>query len=168
MKKTLPILALIGSIILSLWLHFSGSKIERLLTSREWQSAVVADVASWSKNVTNIEKVRIDSTVKYLANGTYVKASELKLFLAGSEQPANVSFSETGHWTLNDDYLLVNPIDFKKISTDPNKILTSDDLKRIKELFMISAQLSRRIDVLNEHSIMLTSLTHGSTVLYSH
>jgi transmembrane regulatory protein ToxS len=61
----------------------------------------------------------------------------------------------------------VSPKEFKDVSSAQSKDFTEEQLNLITQLFKMDAQQSRRIDVINEKALLLTSLSHGSTVLFT-
>ncbi|MGL6055649.1 MAG: regulatory protein ToxS, partial [Vibrio metschnikovii] len=77
-----------------------------------------------------------------------------------------INISESGEWSISDNYLLVSPTEFKDISSSYSKDFTPKQLQLITQLFKMDAQQSRRIDIINKKTLLLTSLSHGSTVLF--
>lgn len=114
-----------------------------------------------------LRKVTLTSNVKYLPNGNYVRVSVLKLFSNGTSEDAVISISESGVWDVSDNYLLVKAKEFKDISSSQSKDFTDAQLKLITKVFKMDAQQSRRIDIVNDKTLLLTSLNHGSSVLFS-
>jgi len=101
-----------------------------------------------------------------IPNGTYIRMSNVKLFAVGGESESFINISETGTWDISDSYLLISPSEFKNISSSQSKDFTPEQLELITQFFKMDAQQSRRIDVVNEKTLLLTSLSHGSTVLF--
>lgn len=114
-----------------------------------------------------LRKVTLTSNVKYLPNGNYVRVSVLKLFSNGTSEDAMINISESGVWDVSDNYLLVKAKEFKDISSSQSKDFTDAQLKLITKVFKMDAQQSRRIDIVNDKTLLLTSLNHGSSVLFS-
>ncbi|RJX71779.1 hypothetical protein DZ860_09810 [Vibrio sinensis] len=162
---------LILSAIFSTWLYWgSDLKIEQILTSQEWQSRMVTLISEHIREdaVGPLRQVKVSSNVKYLPNGTYIRVAIVKLYSANHPNNESViNISESGSWEISDNYLLVSPTEFKDISSSQNKDFTGSQLKLITQLFKMDAQQSRRIDIVNEKTLLLTSLSHGSTVLFS-
>ena len=77
-----------------------------------------------------------------------------------------INISESGEWSISGNYLLISPIEFKDVSSAYTKDFTPEQLQLITQLFKVDAQQSRRIDVVNDKTLLLTSLNHGSTVLF--
>lgn len=174
MNKKLATLLLIASALFSQWLYWgSNSKIEQVLTSREWQTNlttyVFSDIFSQQleDSVSSLNKVKLLSNVRYLSNGTYIRWSLMQLFDDEGELYYGVDIQENGVWQLSDHYLLVEPKEFKNSSTSESSDFTEDQLNMIKQVFIMDSQQSRRIDIINDNSILLTSLGHGSRVLIS-
>ncbi|WED27436.1 regulatory protein ToxS [Vibrio sp. DW001] len=161
------------SVIFSSWLYFgSDLKLEKELTSREWQSTMNSYVSpELQNNDTNrlgiLTKVYVSSNVKYLPNGTYLRVSRLTMFEKKDQITSVMNISESGQWELSDNYLLINPKEFKETSTNTSVDFTEEQLGIVKTLFIMDAEQSRRVDVINTKAILLTSLNHGSRILSS-
>ena len=119
------------------------------------------------ESVGPLRKVDVTSNVKYLPNGSYIRVATVRLYANNAESENVINISETGEWDISDNYLLVSPIEFKDVSSAQSKDFTADQLKLITQIFKMDAQQSRRIDIVNEKTLLLTSLSHGSTVLFS-
>lgn len=171
MKLRIASVALAASVIFSGWLYWgSDLKVEQVLTSKEWQSymvTVINEELPDEGSVGPLRKVTLTSNVKYLPNGNYVRVSVLKLFSNGTSEDAVISISESGVWDVSDNYLLVKAKEFKDISSSQSKDFTDAQLKLITKVFKMDAQQSRRIDIVNDKTLLLTSLNHGSSVLFS-
>ncbi|MBD1571877.1 hypothetical protein HC725_01100 [Vibrio sp. S17_S38] len=167
MKKIITIIALAGSILFSSWAYWhSDFKLKHLLESREWQTASVTHMSEW-ENSGNIDKAKITSNVKYLTNGTYLKITALSLYSKQLKEPAELRIAESGEWELSDDYIIITPKDFKDASGISPAGLSKEQLDKIKELFKINSQQSRKIDIINDNTLLFTTLGHGSNVLFS-
>ncbi|WP_336936386.1 transmembrane regulator ToxS [Vibrio cholerae] len=161
---------LLLSLLLSGWLYWgSDFKLEQVLTSREWQSKMVSLIKTNRDRpaIGPLSRVDVTSNVKYLPNGTYLRVSVVKLFSDDNSAESIINISESGEWDISDNYLLVTPVEFKDISSNQNKDFTDEQLQLITQLFKMDAQQSRRVDIVNERTILFTSLSHGSTVLFS-
>lgn len=169
MKIKVASAVLAVSVLFSSWLYWgSDLKVEQVLTSSEWQSnmvtLIIEDVSE--SEVGPLRRVNVESNVKYLPNGDYIRVSNLKLFAQGSNDESTINISEKGHWEISDDYLLVTPSEFKDISASQSQDFSEKQLRVITQIFKLDAEQSRRIDVVNEKTLLLTSLNHGSTVLF--
>ncbi|MDG3088719.1 regulatory protein ToxS [Vibrio hannami] len=173
MKQKLAFGILALSVAFSAWLYWgSDVKVEQVLSSREWQSTMQTYLSEDVQHETQdrmgpLAKVSVNSNSKYLPNGTYIRVSYVELFNDDWTETKALTISETGTWELSDDYLLVNPTEFKDISPPNDGVFTDAHVKAVKELFIIDAEQSRRIDVVNGRTILLTSLNHGSRILFS-
>jgi transmembrane regulatory protein ToxS len=78
-----------------------------------------------------------------------------------------MNISETGKWDVSDNYLLVSPTKFRNVSQSQNQEFTKEELELATQFFKMEAQQSRRVDIVNNKTLLLTSLNHGSTVLFS-
>ncbi len=168
LKFAVGLLAL--SAVFSGWLYWgSDLKVEQAITSNEWQSKMVTFITEPMQDtaVGSLRKVDISSNVKYLPNGSYIRVAMVKLFAESEVNESVIHISETGKWEISDNYLLVSPVEFKDISSDQSKNFTEEQLSLITQIFKMDAQQSRRINIVNEKTLLLTSLNHGSTVLFS-
>ncbi|PKF78270.1 hypothetical protein CW749_17160 [Vibrio sp. vnigr-6D03] len=172
----IAIVMLIVSALTSVWIYTQfGAKVENVLTSREWQSRMVTRLFIESDTeqdevIGPLRKATIDSNVKYLPNGTYLRVSRINLYTGTHEKQTSstINVSENGSWELSDNYLLIEPNEFKDISSNQGEDFTNKQLKVITQIFKMDAQQSRRVEIINAKALLMTSLDHGSTVLYSH
>ncbi|OEF07418.1 hypothetical protein A1QI_05310 [Vibrio genomosp. F10 str. 9ZB36] len=166
-KITTIILAI--SALFSAWLYWgSDLKVEQVLTSHEWQSRLITEVSHIAgDSVGPLRRAEVNSNVKYLPNGTYIRVSLVRLIVEESDNIVMINISETGEWNISDNYLLVSPKEFKDVSSAQTKDFTEEQLKLITQLFKMEARQSRRIDIVNKQTLLLTSLNHGSTVLFT-
>ena len=170
MKLKISLALLVASALFSGWLYWGiDAKVERLLTAHEWQSKMVTLITENKQEDTigPLRKVELSSNAKYLPNGTYLRMSIVRLY--GTETaPANViNISETGQWDINDNYLLVSPTEFKDVTSAQRQDFSQQQLDLITQVIKMDAEQSRRIDIVNPKALLLTSLNHGSTVLFS-
>jgi len=171
MIRRIALIMLMVSVIFSSWLNWrSDFKLQQEVASREWQSKTITLLKNTDSHqqIGPLRKVEITSNVKYLPNGTYLRVSRITLFTADNNSTQSIiNMSETGEWEINDNYLLVSPIQFKNISQNQNSQFTQEDLDLITKFFEMEAEQSRRVDIVNNKTLLLTSLNHGSTVLFS-
>ncbi|MCW8332674.1 regulatory protein ToxS [Vibrio paucivorans] len=170
MTQKIASIILLLSAIFSGWLYWgSDLKVEQVLTSNEWQSRMVTVLteAAQEESVGPLRKADVNSNVKYLPNGTYIRVSTVRLFAENTDNEVLINISESGEWDISDNYLLVSPKEFKDVSSAQSKDFTEEQLNLITQLFKMDAQQSRRIDVINEKALLITSLSHGSTVLFT-
>ena len=168
LHKYWPFLILISSITLCSWVYYSTDyKQQQLLMSREWQSTTISQIESLPQSsLQELRKVRQSSNMVFLPNHTYSRITILELH-SDEPQPLTIHISESGRWDVSGGYLLTEPLEFKDITSGSNHDFDSKQLNIIRDIFRMNAQESRRIDTINEHTLLLTSLTHGSKVLYS-
>ncbi|PWI34406.1 hypothetical protein DI392_04655 [Vibrio albus] len=172
-NKRFAYLLLSISVIFSSWLYWGTDvKTKQVLTSREWYTNTVfitsEQAAKTIPELDLINKIHGRDTIKYLPNGTYIKASVMNFYDEENVMLMELELSESGNWELSDNYLLIQPTEV--VDTNPkraNRVFTDKQLSMIKELYMLDAQESKRIDIINKHSILLTSLDHGSIILSS-
>ncbi|MFM2590666.1 regulatory protein ToxS [Vibrio sp. TBV020] len=171
MKQKIAAGLLVFSALFSSWLYWgSDLKVEQVITSKEWQSKMVTVITAplQEESVGPLRKADITSNVKYLPNNTYIRVATVRLYSNDDQSDESViNISETGEWDISDNYLLVSPTEFKDVSSAQSKDFTEAQLNLITQIFKMDAQQSRRIDIVNEKTLLLTSLSHGSTVLFS-
>lgn len=171
MKIKFASAVLAASTLFSVWLYWgSDLKVEQVLTASEWQSEMVTLITDKLPNDTvgPLRRVQVNSNVKYLPNGDYIRVSGIKLLAQGSTAESKISISEKGSWEVSDNYLLVSPSEFKDISTSQSQDFSAEQLALITQIFRLDSEQSRRIDIVNGKTLLLTSLNHGSTVLFRH
>ncbi|MCG9576802.1 regulatory protein ToxS [Vibrio europaeus] len=170
MNQKIAASLLVISAVFSAWLYWgSDLKVEQVLTSKEWQSKMVTVITEplQEESVGSLRKVDVVSNVKYLPNNTYIRVATVRLYPFNAKTESVINISETGEWDISDNYLLVSPTEFKDVSSAQSKDFTAEQLDLITQIFKMDAQQSRRIDIVNEKTLLLTSLSHGSTVLFS-
>ncbi|MGR5133112.1 regulatory protein ToxS [Vibrio alfacsensis] len=169
MKIKVASAVLAVSVLFSSWLYWgSDLKVEQVLTANEWQSNMVTLIKDTTSDSTMgpLRRVNVESNVKYLPNGDYIRVANIKLFAQDSTSESTINISERGRWEISDNYLLVTPSEFKDISSSQSKDFSDDQLHLITQIFKLDAEQSRRIDIVDEKTLLLTSLNHGSTVLF--
>lgn len=144
-------------------------KVEQLLTEKEWQSNLVTVMNNThlEQSLGPIQRVAVESNVKYLPNGSYLRVSSVHILTKDINNQSIITISETGTWSISDNYLLITPTEFKDISSSGISNFSPDQLDIITHHFKMDAQQSRRIDVINANSLLLTSLSHDSTILFT-
>ncbi len=168
--RKIAILTVVTSVIFSSWLYWgSDLKLEQEIASHEWQSKTITMLENPDshQSIGPLRKVDITSNVKYLPNSTYLRVSRIVLYTDEHNTQNVINMSETGNWEISDNYLLVSPTQFKNISQSQNTEFTQEELDLITKFFEMEAEQSRRIDIVNNNTLLLTSLNHGSTVLFS-
>ena len=174
MNKTFAYIILVISVIFSIWLlSESEVKLRHLLTSREWQTNIVIITPSKVTgkaldNLGPLGKFHGHGNIKYLHNGTYIRVTDTDLYDLNDELFASIQISESGEWELSDNYLLVNPKVFRETTTNRKEgVISEEQLETLKKGYMMDARESRRVDIINDNSLLLTSLDHGSVILSS-
>jgi transmembrane regulatory protein ToxS len=168
-QKVAPITLLI-SIMISGWIYWgSDFKLKQELISREWRSSMVTLLQDnhLQSELGPLRRVDVTSNVKYLPNETYIRVSSIKLYASGQQPDSAINISETGKWALSDSYLLLSPTEFKDISAQNSQDFSVGQVDLVKQFFKMDARQSRRVDIVNEHTLLLTSLSLGSTMLYA-
>ncbi|GAL14850.1 transmembrane regulatory protein ToxS [Vibrio astriarenae] len=171
MKQKHAAILLAISAAVSSWLYWTSDlKLEQILTSKEWQSHNVSLISQDLEELTwgPLERAEMTANVKYLPNGNYIRVSKVKFYGHDIDSVVTMNISEHGYWDISDNYLLISPTEFKNMTTPHMTDFSDEQLDILTQVFKMNAQQSRRIDVVNEKSLLLTSLSHGSTVLFSH
>lgn len=167
MNKVLPVVFFVLSLTLSLGYYFSDFKQNQTLQAHEWQSSLIVNVDSWTKQLKDLKRVEIHSGWKYLPNNTYLKSSNLTMIYKDNHEPVEIQIMEKGSWEISDSYLLLTPTDFQDITANTNISASLLDAKQIKSLFKIGSQQSRRLDIINSNTLVLTNLGQSSITLFS-
>lgn len=169
MRRNIAIFTLLISTLFSAWLYWGSDYKERqLLKTYEWQSKLTTYIEQ--KQLADfgpLRKVDVTSNVKYLPNNSYIRLSVIRLYAVNDQPETTVSISETGTWELSDDYLLLSPTEFKDMSSNTSKEFTPEQLGVITQFFKMDAQQSRRVDIVDNKTILLTGLNHDSILLYA-
>lgn len=168
LKRFWPFIVLACSAIFSAWLYSSSDyKQEQLLMSREWQSKTVSRIEKPLLGPFRmLRRIEQTSHVVYLPNKTYSRMTLIKLFSA-TDEPLALRISESGNWDVSGRYLLTETVEFKDMTSGRNEDFKKQHLTIVNKIFRMNAQKIRRIDVLDKKSMLLTSLTYGSNILYS-
>lgn len=173
MKRKTTLIIFVCSLVFSAWLYWgSDIKLEQKLTSHEWQTSIELYISPEKQKETReqlhmLEKIEVTSNVKYLPNGTYLRISSISLYDKEEKKPSVMTISEKGRWELSANYLIINPSEFKETLTNRNLAIEDKQMELIKTFFIIDSEQSRRVDIINNKSILLTSLNHGSRLLSS-
>ncbi|WED25005.1 regulatory protein ToxS [Vibrio sp. JC009] len=137
-----------------------------MLTSKEWKhSAVIMFPSNMNTEPDNtylpIGQIHIHSTARYLSNGTYVKSSALDLYLHQEREIGRpdsiIRISESGTWQLIDNYLFIHQTEIQELPVMKDSVLSTIQTQEIKERYVIEGQQSKRIDILSENSLLITS-----------
>lgn len=172
MKRSYVFALFFTSAIFSFWLYNkSDRKIERALTANEWQthiSGVLNEHHYLDTELVPLRHLKITANVRYLPNGDYFRESSMKWSTDSSNESSVIKISEFGTWKVTDHYLLVSPHEFKDTSVNPSEPLTKAQLAIIMQFLKTEAQQSRRVDIVNNKTLLLTNLSQESSLLFSH
>lgn len=172
LKRFWPVLLITFSVIMSLWVYYgSDYKLSQLLMSKEWQMTLQTRISPDQHELASLGMVSyIDQTshMVYLPNHTYSRVTQMKIYTRDpNAPPVNLQISESGNWNLSGHYLITQPVEFKDITSGVNTDIKSLHLEVMKNIFELSAEQSQHVSVLNPNALLLSSLTYGSSVLYS-
>ncbi|MDA9556276.1 regulatory protein ToxS [Vibrio sp.] len=171
MYNKLAILALAVSAGLSGWMHWGTDvQLSKLLSSSEWQSKTVTTNVVMNAQEDTIPFLQIEqsSNIMYLDSGNYVRQTRLNLITENPEDVNYIDISEEGIWSVTDNYLLLQPNKFESIETINQEKFSEDKIALILQTYKQDSQSSRKIEVINESSILASNLNQGSSVLVAH
>ena len=168
LKRYWALLLLLISIVGSAWFYLSSDyKLAQMLMSREWQSSTYSRIEPTQlDDLRMLRRVEQNSHMVYLPNHTYSRVTVMKLFSQDAE-PISLHISETGKWNISGQYLITRPLEFKEITSGSNPDFNNQNLKVVKKIFQMDAEQSRKMEIINDKTILFTSLTYGSNIFYS-
>ncbi|WP_087021759.1 regulatory protein ToxS [Thaumasiovibrio subtropicus] len=154
----------------SLWYYTASDiKIEQMLSAHKWQSVSVSEIEpreqTHSSNLQNLQRLESTSQVIFLPNKTFSRFTHLTLESDDSENVLQLHISETGNWQVSGKYLQTEITDISDVVSGNNGLLNPEELDYIRHYYIIDSKQSRKLDVLNNKSILLTSLNNGSSIL---
>ncbi|SEG56905.1 regulatory protein ToxS [Vibrio hangzhouensis] len=172
MKILLTLIILTLSAVYSWWLYDrSDLNIERVLTSTEWQTNIQGLVIPHYIMVAepmSLRDLNVKSQVRYLPNGTYLQELTVIWSNLHTGSISHLKISEYGTWTFNDSYLMKSTSKFRETSVSQTELFNAEHVELIKKLLKLEAQKSRRIDVINRKTLLLTTLNQETSLLFSH
>ncbi len=169
MKRYSPFLLLLLTLVGSCWV-FLGEDVRtsNLLLSREWKSNTVNYIEeSTYRNVTGLTATEQHSNMVFLPNNTYSRDTQIVLKNEVDNIRVIMSVSESGKWEVSGGYLRLTLGELKDVTTGDTSEFSKDDLALVRTFYRMGAEKVRRIDVLSNTALLLTSLNHGSMVLYN-
>lgn len=177
MSKKILISLLAVSIIACVFVYLTpGYKLRRALTAGEWKGASVLlfsaeNSLGLSEDEAPLEKVEVYTNTRYLPDGMFVKVTHLNIFRregsAGAQPPSKVEFTESGQWELHRNYLLLKDTEISNVPTEKSLDLTHDQVSDLRERLLMTEQQSSRVEIINEHSLLLTGLNQNSQLLHA-
>ncbi|CZF80066.1 Transmembrane regulatory protein ToxS [Grimontia celer] len=169
LKRFGPFALLLASVIASAWLFLGEDmRTSNLLLSKEWKSRTINHIEeSQYREVAGLTETEQQSNMVFLPDNTYSR--DTQIVLKNEEQNTQVvmSVSESGEWEISGGYLKLKLGSIKDVTTGDTAEFSEEDLTLVRTFYRLGAEKVRRIDVLNDGSLLLTSLNHGSLVLYS-
>ncbi|MBD8512002.1 hypothetical protein IFO68_04790 [Photobacterium sp. CAU 1568] len=150
----------------SLYYFFSSDhKISRFLTSYNWQSYAVTDVASTEvPGLEILKKVIETSHIVYMPNQSYSRVTRVTLINEEQGQ-LHLTITEYGRWEVSGGYLQIRPTHFNEMKTGNESAFSNKQITAINQYFQLNAEQSNRIDIMSEKAVLLTGLNTRSQVL---
>jgi transmembrane regulatory protein ToxS len=169
-KKHLALIILLLSAALSAWLYWSSDfKTTQLLTSQKWESNMTTRINTTLNILSNLKRADINSNVVYHPNGKYSKDSIIKLYSEdGQTIPSEIHINESGKWSFSGQYLIINPIDFSDVTANATREFSKKQITEMMKIFKMQAERTQRVDIINNKTLLLTSLNNGSAILFTH
>lgn len=170
LKRLAPFVALFFSVIGSAW-YFLGEdlRISTHLMSREWTSRTINHIEkSAFRDMNGLTEIDQQVNMVFLPDHTYSRVTQILLKNEVQNTQAVMSISESGVWEVSGGYLKLKLTDLKDVTTGDTAEFSSEDLNFVRTFYKLSAEKVRRVDVLEDRSaLLLTSLNHGSLVLFN-
>ncbi len=165
-----PLLLLLSSLAASSWYYIASDlKIERMLSSHKWQSIGASEIEINAKEqLTTLHGLKYyesTSQVIFLPNKTFSRFTHLVLESNTSTTPLQIHISETGTWQVSGKYLQTEIVDISDVISGNNELFTEEELEYLRHYYIIDSKQSRKLDVIDSKSILLTSLNNGSSII---
>lgn len=169
LKRFGPFALLLVSIIASAWVFLGEDmRTSSLLLSKEWKSRTINHIEeSDYRDVAGLTETEQQSNMVFLPDNTYSRDTQIVLKNEVENIQVVMSISESGEWEVSGGYLKLKLGSIKDVTTGDTEEFSEQDLTLVRTFYRLGAEKVRRIDVLNDGSLLLTSLNHGSLVLYS-
>lgn len=154
----------------------SNNNLDSLIVSQEWHSHSVVLFPERSERTLPgddepLDRIKINSKTKYLDNGQFINTTRIDVFKKQVEKngrpSSTVEFSESGTWQINNNYLLISNTEVENVPTKKSLSLTDEQVNDLRNRVVMSSKQNWRIDMLNEQSLLLTSLSNDSQLLTS-
>ncbi|SKA55487.1 regulatory protein ToxS [Enterovibrio nigricans] len=168
-KRYCPFVLLLISLLGSSWI-FLGEDVRTasLLKSREWKSKTFNYFQeSAYRDASGLTMSEQQSNMVFLPDNTYSRDTQITLKNQDENIQIMMSVSESGEWEVSGGYLKLNLVELKDVTTGDTTEFSEKDLTFVRSIYRMGAEKIRRIDVLGDGSLLLTSLNHGSMVLHS-
>ncbi|MBV7299587.1 regulatory protein ToxS [Enterovibrio paralichthyis] len=169
LKRVGPFILLLLSLMGSAW-YFLGEDIRTAnhLISKAWKSRTINHIEeSAYRDVTGLTATEQQVNMVFLPDNTYSRDTQIVLKNEQENIQVVMSISESGDWEVSGGYLKLKLGDIKDVTTGDTTEFSAEDLTLVRTFYRLGAEKVRRIDILNDGSLLLTSLNHGSMVLYS-
>lgn len=169
-RRFLPFLLLLVSVAASAWFFLCEDvRTANHLMSREWKSRTINQIEkSAFRDTKGLTEINQQVHMVFLPDQTYSRVTQivLKNQLEGAE--VVMSISESGNWEVSGGYLKLKLTDIKDVTTGDTADFSEQDLEFVRTFYKLGAEKVRRVDVLEDrNALLLTSLNHGSLVLYN-
>ncbi|MEZ8143944.1 transcriptional regulator [Enterovibrio norvegicus FF-454] len=169
LKRFGPFVLLLLSIVGSGWVYLGEDfRIGNLLLTKHWNSKTINYIEeSAYRDVTGLTTTEQHSNMVFLPDNTYSRDTQIILKNETENIQIVMSVSESGEWEVSGGYLKLKLGQIKDVTTGDTTELSEEDLALVRTFYRLGAEKVRRIDVLGDGSLLLTSLNHGSMILYN-
>ncbi|WP_413110569.1 regulatory protein ToxS [Thaumasiovibrio sp. DFM-14] len=174
-KQWWPVMVCVLSLCGSIWYYMgSDRKVEVLLSNNKWQSISLSEVELTEtlqmKHAALRDLKRIEQTTQviFLPNKMFSRFTHLKLTSVEGGAPLNIQISEAGSWQVSGKYLQTEIIDFSDVTSGNSSLFNQKDLDFIRNYYLIDSKQSRKLDIIDDNTLLLTSVNNGSSLLVSY
>ncbi|WP_434355977.1 regulatory protein ToxS [Parasalinivibrio latis] len=166
-RKYGPYWILAISVVLSAW-FFLGSdyRIEKMLTQNEWHTRSLSRIEPAAfDDVPDLSSSYTTSATVFLPNHSYSRQTDVLLRGKSEDVKVKLIIAEQGKWSVSGGYLTLQPTSFSDVTSGNNESFTTQEMDLLRAFYKLNVLQIRRIDKINNSTLMLTSLNYGSIVL---
>ncbi|TCS40202.1 regulatory protein ToxS [Reinekea marinisedimentorum] len=151
-------------------------RLQNAITASEWKSKSVIvfselNIQQGAEDVPPLSKVEVFSNTRYLRDGVFIKVTHINVFKNGndaaSEPPVSVEFTESGQWEMHGNYLFLTDTEITNVPTNRSLGVSKEQINELRDRLLTTEQQSSRVEIINERSILLTSLNQDSLLLHA-
>lgn len=155
-----------------LFIQYSGVMNKVQLTSKTWHSDIHLAVSedSFQKGVDildNVTEMSVISDIRYLVDKSFIQESMVRAFDKSGDMVFTVNMSNVGSWKYDQDYLFLDAGNIRDLSTIGGKYIESGNVERFKEIFLLYMLQAKRVNVIDEHTILMTGVDNSSQLWVS-
>ncbi len=144
----------------------TNSRVENIMTEQDWKMKIVTIIPSqFEVNAFgHVNQISIDAELSFSADGTYQRLTRMQLQSHLSSEQSDLLITDSGIWKVKAGYLLMAPIDFQS-GRASNHETAPAHIEVIKEFYRMETQQSRKIEVVNEKTLLLSGIGLSSIAL---